>query len=111
MNNTVDVVIPAFNAAHHIVDTVRLIGHQQLPVGWQLNIYVSDDGSSDDTRELLSELQRSTHGLHLVGSDSNSGRSLACNRGVAAGSGDVVVICDADCRYSRVEAIAEFLGD
>ena len=111
MIRTVDVVIPAYNAADHVCDTVRLISQQQLPDEWQLNIYVSDDGSTDATRTRIAELQETLPSLQLVGSDTNAGRGAACNSGVAAGSGAVVVICDADCRYTRSDALAEFVAD
>ena len=111
MDRTVDVVIPAYNAADHIAETVRRISQQQLPAGWQLNIYVSDDGSSDATRPTIAELAESLPSLQLVGSANNAGRGTACNFGVAAGNGAVVVICDADCRYTRDDAIAEFIAD
>lgn len=111
MSQSADVVIPVYNAADYICDTVRHISQQQLPDGWQLNIYASDDGSTDDTRSRLLELKESIPALQLVCADSNGGRSQACNNGVRAGSGSVVVICDADCRYTRTDAIAEFLAE
>ena len=111
MVQTVDVVIPAYNAADIISDTLRRIAQQQLPDGWQMHIYVSDDGSADDTSSLVSELQQTIPRLHLVRSNENSGRSGACNSGVAAGSAAIVVICDADCRYSRDDAIAGYIEE
>ena len=109
MSQTVDVVIPAHNAAETLRDTIRHISEQQLPEGWQICIYVSDDGSTDSTPNLLAELQSSFDELQSVRSNENRGRSHACNAGVAAGSGAVVVICDADCRYTSEDAIAQFL--
>lgn len=109
MMQTVDVVIPAFNAADTICDTVRHIAQQQVPDGWQLNIYVSDDGSVDETPTLLTELQQTLPMLHLVRANENLGRSRACNAGVAAGSATIVIICDADCRYTRDDAVAAYL--
>jgi len=111
MSQSVDVVIPVYNAADPVCDTVRHISQQQLPDGWQLNIYVSDDGSTDDTQTKLQELKASVPALHVIRADSNGGRSQACNNGVRAGSGPVIVICDADCRYTRADAIAQFLDE
>lgn len=111
MTRTVDVVIPAYNAAAHICATVRQVDQQELPDGWQLNIYVSDDGSTDGTRARLGDLLDSLPGMQLVGSRHNAGRSQACNRGAAAGSGSILVFCDADCRYMRNDALAEFITE
>ena len=111
MNRSIDVVIPIYNAANHIGDTVRRISKQQIPDGWQLNIYASDDGSTDDTQSLLAQLQESIPELHLARAAENSGRSQARNKGIAAGSGEIVVLCDADCRFTRLDAIAEFVRE
>lgn len=111
MISTVDVVIPAFNAANTIGDTVRHIARQALPSEWQLRIFAVDDGSTDATRELLAELQQTVPELRCVFVESNGGRGLACNAGAAAGSGSVIVFCDADCRYTRPDAIAGFIAD
>lgn len=111
MNRSVDVVIPVFNAGNYICDTVRQVSEQQLPDGWQLNIYAVDDGSTDDTRQRLLQLQDAVPALNLVCADENGGRSQACNLGLEAGSGAVLVICDADCRYDRTDAIAGFINE
>lgn len=111
MSQFVDVVIPVYNAASRVCDTVSHISQQQMPDGWQLNIYASDDGSTDDTRSRLLRLQESIPELHVVRADSNRGRSQACNNGFNAGSGSIVVFCDADCRYTRADAIVQFLTE
>ena len=111
MSQSVDVVIPVYNAADKACDTVRHISQQRLPDGWQLNIFASDDGSTDDTRAKLQALKASVPALRVVHADTNGGRSQACNNGVSAGSGPVTVICDADCRYTRADAIAQFLAE
>ena len=111
MVRTVDVVIPAYNAADYVCETVLTVSRQQVPHDWQLNIYVSDDGSTDETRSRLTELQASLPVLNLVHAECNAGRSQARNQGAAAGSGSVIVFCDSDCRYTRDDAIAEFLTE
>lgn len=111
MRDSIDLVIPAYNAAAVIADTLSTIADQHIPGGWTLNVYVSDDGSGDHTCDRVRELAASYDFLHLVSADTNGGRSVACNRGVAAGSGSVIVICDADCRYTRPDALAEFVRE
>jgi len=111
MKPTVDVVIPVFNAAEFISDTIRHITRQKLPEGWQVKVIASDDGSTDATPARLNELQASIPELQVVLADCNGGRSRACNAGAAAGNGSIIVICDADCRYTRDDAIAEFIRE
>ena len=111
MKPTVDVVIPVFNAAEIIGETLRHIARQELPEGWQFRIIASDDGSTDGTTERLRELQATIPELQVVEAERNGGRSQACNAGAVAGSGAIIVICDADCRYTRIDAIAEFIRE
>ena len=111
MQKTIDVVIPAYNAAAYIGETVEVIAAQALPDGWSLSILVSDDGSTDDTAKLTGELQTAHPALRLVASDQNTGRSEAINRGVAAGDGSIVLICDADCRFTSPQTLSGFLEE
>ena len=111
MNFTADVVIPVYNAADIVGETIETIARQQLPAGWQLRIYASDDGSTDATRDRLEALRENIPELRCVFAESNGGRSQACNAGVTAGNGSIVLIVDADCRYTRQDAIAEFIRE
>ena len=109
MHDSVDVVIPAFNVEDVIEDTINRIAAQQVPDGWALNIFVTDDASTDSTLGRLRRLQKAHPQLHIVESATNGGRSIARNRGVAAGKGSIVILCDADCRFTRDDTIAEFV--
>src|SRR5581483_3267390 len=71
--------------------------------GGEWELIVVDCGSSDRTRELVAErLPRFGGGrlLHLDGRPRNRA-SRARNAGAAAGSGDLLVFCDADDVASR----------
>lgn len=111
MHKQVDVVIPVFNAADVIGDTVDGIFRQDVPDGWTLNVVAVDDGSTDETARELRRLEQAHTNFCCVRLQSNGGRGGACNAGVAACKGTVIVICDADCRYTRPDAIAEFLRE
>lgn len=111
MPDSIDLVIPAYNAAPVIEETIAGIARQEVPDGWELNVYVSDDGSRDATGDIVKALGDQYGWVHLVESATNGGRSSACNAGVAAGSGSLIVICDADCRYSRPDALRAFADE
>ena len=111
MPASIDLVIPAFNAAGVIEQTIRRISEQKLPDDCLFHVYVLDDASTDDTPNVLARLQKQHDFLRVVRSDRNVGRGEARNRGAAAGFGSIIVMCDADCRYTRDDALLEFVGD
>ena len=111
MRDSIDLVIPAYNAAATIRKTVESIAEQCIPKRWLLNVYVADDGSTDESRVILDELANRHSFLRIVSAPSNQGRSAACNMGARAGTGSVLAFCDADCRYSQVNVLREFLAE
>jgi GT2 family glycosyltransferase len=73
-------------------------------------VIVVDNGSTDDTRaRLRTEWPR----VHVECFDENQSFPRACNRGVAAGSGDIVVPLnnDIDCRPDYLERLTAPLAD
>jgi glycosyltransferase involved in cell wall biosynthesis len=111
MPTSIDLVIPAFNVDGIIEHTLKRISEQQLPADCQLQVYVSDDASTDSTASVLAGLKAQFDFLNIVSSTDNGGRGEAINRGVAAGSGSIIVILDADCRYISDDAVQEFVSD
>ena len=111
MRTSIDLVIPAFNVSGIIEQTVQRISEQKLPDDCELQVYVSDDASTDDTPSVLARLQEQYDSLHIVRADENVGRGATRNNGAAAGTGSIIVMCDADCRYTHDNVILEFVSD
>lgn len=93
MNPAVAVVIPAYNAARTIGDTLRAL--QQQKIAERPEIIVVDNGSSDDTARVAGE-----HGARVL-TESRRGPSAARNRGLYATTAHVVAHLDADTVPSR----------
>lgn len=85
----VSVVIPAYNAARYLEETLDSVLTQTCPPE---EILVVDDGSTDDTALLASKYAPAVG----VISQPNSGESAARNFGLARISGDWVAWLDAD---------------
>ena len=67
----------------------------ELPL--EREIVIVDDGSTDGTRQVLSQLADST--VHVVLHDRNQGKGAAVRTGLAQVTGDLVLIQDADLEY------------
>jgi glycosyltransferase involved in cell wall biosynthesis len=87
----VSVVVPAYNASRYILQAVHSVLDQSLA---ELELLVVDDGSTDDTREVLARV--SDPRLRVL-SRANGGPACARNQGCrAARAGRYVAFLDAD---------------
>lgn len=88
--STVSVILPAYNASNFIVETIQSV-LQQTYTDWEL--IISDDGSTDNTEALVLPFlnQKVRYIKHT-----NSGVSLARNRGAAIATGKYLAFLDAD---------------
>jgi glycosyltransferase involved in cell wall biosynthesis len=84
----ISVVIPCFNQAHFLPDSIESVLDQTHDLK---EIIVIDDGSTDDTAQVASRYPEVT----LV-SQSNSGLAAARNSGLKASRGEYLVFLDAD---------------
>jgi glycosyltransferase involved in cell wall biosynthesis len=91
------IVIPAFDAADTIADTLASI-HAPLHPGHgpRVEVLVVDDGSRD--KEALDAVLAGFPGVRLLRHERNVGMSAARNTGSRASTGAVVAILDADDR-------------
>jgi cellulose synthase/poly-beta-1,6-N-acetylglucosamine synthase-like glycosyltransferase len=88
----ISVLIPCFNEAKVIESSVRRI----LASNWtNMEVLVLDDGSSDDTAEVVRNAFSDDPRVTLLVFE-NGGKARALNRGLARTRGDVVVALDAD---------------
>jgi glycosyltransferase involved in cell wall biosynthesis len=86
--NSISVVIPAYNAAKYLPESLNSVLSQTLPPD---EILVIDDGSTDDTVAVASAFP----GVR-VASYENAGPSAGRNRGMALATGDWVAFLDHD---------------
>src|SRR5262249_23976964 len=86
---SVSVIIPTYNCARYIATAVESVLAQRLE---DQEILVIDDGSTDTTRETLARFGEKIHYIYQT----NSGVSLARNRGLAVASGRYVAFLDSD---------------
>jgi glycosyltransferase involved in cell wall biosynthesis len=85
----VSVVIPAYNAARWIAETIESVLAQTHP---PREVIVVDDGSTDDLEAALAPY---LDAIVLVRQD-NAGCGFAFNRGIDVAGGDYVALCPAD---------------
>lgn len=74
-------------------------------------IVVSNDGSRDRTKEIMTALSQEIDGLRFVSYDDNRGKGSAIREGILATKGDTVIYTDCDLAYGTeiIKTIAEKL--
>lgn len=107
-NPHITVIVPAYNESKAIAATLDNIATQlrQLSPAW--NIVVIDDGSHDDTAEVVKRLPASLQ-TTLVRFSRNFGKEYAITAGLEYAAGDVVICMDADGQHSS-ELLVEMLA-
>ena len=86
------VVVPCYNAADTIADTIASV-QAQTERAWEL--VVIDDGSHDESAEIVARIAREDRRVRLI-TQSNAGVSTARNAGFAATTAPLIGLVDAD---------------
>jgi dolichol-phosphate mannosyltransferase len=92
----ISIVIPAFNEAENLPVLLQEIEQvmAQHPAQWE--ILLVDDGSTDNTLEVMMELKRKLQPVRVFALRKNHGLSAALDAGFRKATGDVIVSLDAD---------------
>lgn len=90
------VVIPAYNEESRLPATLERVRAylETRPGGYELVLV--DDGSADGTPELMRSIASSNPEVKVVALPRNRGKGRALAEGVAASTGDFVLVSDAD---------------
>jgi glycosyltransferase involved in cell wall biosynthesis len=93
-DRTVSVIVPVFNRPVMVVELVNSILHQT----WRpIEIILVDDGSTDDTLEVLKNIPPSEkHCRFVVLTQDNAGPASARNRGLSHARGMFILFVDSD---------------
>ena len=105
MDKTLDltIIVPLFNEAESLPELVRWIDRTLDGRGWEYEIIMVDDGSTDGSWKVVRELAEADGRIHGIRFRRNYGKSAALYHGFKAAEGNVVVTMDADLQDSPEE--------
>jgi glycosyltransferase involved in cell wall biosynthesis len=93
---TYSIVIPAYNEGQRLGATLDKVLAYVLKQGWDAEIIVVNDGSKDNTAEIVRTYAAKDPMVRLVENPGNRGKGYSVRNGVLSSRGDIVVFSDAD---------------
>jgi|SRR5579871_184399 len=109
LDPTYSIVIPAYNESARLGATlVKVLAYVHLR-GWNAEVLVVNDGSSDDTAEIVRRMATREPALRLVENPGNRGKGYSVRNGMLHARGRVVLFSDADLS-SPIEEAPKLFG-
>ena len=104
----VSVIVPCYNYAKYIEDCIGSIMNQTYD---NLELIVVNDGSVDDSEQVIKELQKRYDFIYEY--QDNAGVSAAYNKGLSLSNGELLAFCDADDIFvlDKIEKQVDFLSE
>lgn len=90
------IIIPAYNEEHRILHTLREVKTFIAKVSREVEVIVVDDGSQDNTAQVVRDFARDFAVLRLISLQVNSGKGAAVREGILNSKGELVLFTDAD---------------
>jgi dolichyl-phosphate beta-glucosyltransferase len=98
------IVIPAFNERHRILATLESVVDTVREHGWAAEVIVVNDGSTDNTAEIVRNFALTAPEVRLMENPRNCGKGYSVRSGILHAQGDIVMFTDADLSAPMEEA-------
>jgi len=102
------IVIPAYNESARIGGTIEKILAFSARSGWEAEILIVDDGSRDDTTQVVRQYAARNPALRLIENSGNHGKGYSVRNGVLHAQGQMILFSDADLSSPIEESSALF---
>ncbi|MCA9972052.1 MAG: glycosyltransferase family 2 protein [Anaerolineales bacterium] len=101
MTKKLSVIICCYNERETIAEVIARTRRVDLGPGWQREILVVDNASTDGTRDILGQIDDPE--VRVIYHQRNMGKGMSIRTGIANMTGDYMIIQDADKEYDPAE--------
>ncbi|MCD5383185.1 glycosyltransferase family 2 protein [candidate division WOR-3 bacterium] len=103
MNKLVSIIVPAYNEEENIKPLISAVDSMIKESGLECELIIVDDGSTDRTYDVATELAEGREDIKIIRDNRNQGKTHAILSGLDVASGEYIAILDADLQYSPSE--------
>jgi dolichyl-phosphate beta-glucosyltransferase len=96
LNPTYSIVIPAYNEGARLGATLEKLLAYVHSQGWDAEVIVVNDGSRDNTADIVRSYSAKVAALRLVENPGNRGKGYSVRNGMLNARGQIVLFTDAD---------------
>lgn len=107
-NIELSVVVPLFNERAGLVDFNKSLEHSITQATHSYEVIYCDDGSTDNSADLVLQLRQDNTNIKLIKLSRNFGKENALAAGIAAASGQAIIMIDGDGQHPP-ELIPKFV--
>ena len=110
MSSKVSIITPTYNSADFVAETIEAIQAQTFQ-DWEM--LITDDCSSDNTREIVAAYAEKDTRIRLFKLEKNSGAGAARNNSLQQATGRYIAFCDSDDRWTadKLEKQLAFMAE
>ena len=107
------IVIPAYNEAENLPLLIAALKKAIGPLDETREVLIVNDGSTDDSAEVLAKLRAENPSIRVLEMVKNAGQTAGFDAGFKAATGDVVVTMDADLQNdpADIPRLLELIGE
>ncbi len=90
------IIIPAYNEGARLGPALESVLSHAHTNRWDAEVIVVDDGSQDDTADLVRRRAKENPSLHLLQNPGNHGKGYSVRNGMLNARGEILLFTDAD---------------
>jgi len=109
-SKTISIVIPIYNEAPNVTPLYRAVKSIIKRLPHQFELIFVDDGSSDNSVQLIQRVAKKDKKVRVVELARNFGKEIAVTAGIHTARGDAAVIMDADLQHPP-ELLPQFVAE